>query len=303
MRRAAIFLIASAWAFAAPAPSLLRHTVPGAAVVAGVRVSEIRDTPFGRFVLKEFAGEGSEYQHFVKATGFDPRRDIQELLYSAPAGEGWLIAARGTFPTARLLALGKMSGAEIALVDGLQMVNTSKAAASPFGKPMAFAFLDANTAVAGDERSVRQVILRRRTPGGPAPQMASRAVQLAAVWPGWFVANDFSKVSGSTPLSSGMQKIVQKASGGFRFGDTVGLNAELVARTVNDAKTLAEFLRFLSKAGQDATDPQAAAIAEMLSTAEISVAATSVKLGLTIPESVLEAFVTEGQVEELSEPR
>jgi hypothetical protein len=267
-----------------------------------MRVSEVRDTPFGRFVLKEFAGEGNEFENFVKATGFDPRRDVQEVLYSAPAGEGWLMALRGTFPAARLIALGKLSGAEVTLVDGLQMVNTSKAAASPFGKPMAFAFLNPTTAVAGDERSVRQAIVRRRTAAGPAAQMAARAAELAALWPGWFVASDFSTVSGSTPLSSGMQKLVQRASGGLRFGDTVGLNAELIARTANDAKTVGEFLRFLSKAGEGATDPQAAAIVQMLSTAEISVMATSVKLGLTIPESVLESFVTESRVEELAEP-
>ncbi|HWR51045.1 MAG TPA: hypothetical protein VN428_08060 [Bryobacteraceae bacterium] len=302
MLRAAVFMIASAWAFAAPAPTLLRHTVPAAAVVAGVRVTDVRDTAFGRFLLKEFAGEGPEFENFVKATGFDPRRDIQELLYSAPVGDGWLIAARGTFPADRLIMLGKLAGAEITPVQGIQMVNTAKAAASPLGKPMAFAFLDANTAVAGDERSVRQAITRRRIAGGPAPQMATRATQLAGVWPAWFVANDFSMISGSTPLSSGMQKMVQRASGGFRFGDTVGLNAELIARTVNDAKTLAEFLRFLSKAGEGATDPQAAAIAQMLSTAEVSVAATSVKIGLTIPESVLEAFVTESRLEEPAGP-
>jgi hypothetical protein len=73
---------------------LLRMTPPGTTVLVGVRVDQISQTDFYK---KLMAGQTfAQLDQFAHDSGFDPRRDVRELLYATTAG-GSVLIARGTF--------------------------------------------------------------------------------------------------------------------------------------------------------------------------------------------------------------
>jgi hypothetical protein len=287
MTCAPLFLIAAA----AVDPALLRLAAPNATVVAGMRVAEVRDTAIGKFVLGQFAGSGREFENFVAATGFDPRKDIEELVFSA-AGEGWLVAARGVFPPETLTKLARSAGADLTVVEGIEVVDASRAAAaSPIGRPMSFAFLSRTTVLAGDYESVRAAVLRRRAARGPA--LARQAAAAAARYPAWFAASEIAAATaGSAPLSGEMLKGVQMATGGLEPGDPMRFHAELVERTPEGANSLAEVLRFMTQIALAQSDAEAESIAGSLRAAQVVVEGTVVRLAMPVTPEVLEALLT-----------
>ncbi len=273
-------------------PGLMRYAIPDAPVLAGVRMAAVRGSAFEKFVLAQIAGEGREFDNFVKATGFDPRKQIHEAVLSGKGGK-WLVAARGVFPPETLTALARASGAEIAAEGGVEIVNAGKAAeASPIGRPMTFAFLSRTLALAGDEESVRAAVARRRTANGPAPALGRRAAKVSATYPVWFVAQEFPDAApGNSPVSGALLKDVQMASGGLRMGEPMHLQAEVVERTPDAARALAEVLRFMTQLGEGARDAQSAPIAAALSAAQIGVAANAVRIDIPVTVEALEAIL------------
>jgi hypothetical protein len=280
-------------AAAAVDPALLRLAAPNATLVAGLRAAEVRDTALGTFALEQIAGSGKEFDNFVAATGFDPRKHIEEIVYSS-VGDRWLVAARGTFPPEVLRRLARSAGADIIPVDGIEVVDATRAAASsPIGRPMSFAFLSQTTALAGDLASVRAAILRRRTARGPA--LAGKAAEVAARYPAWFAATEIAgATAGAMPLSGEMLKGVQMASGGLEASEPMRLHADLVERTAEGANALAQVLRFMSQiAGGESADPDARAIGEALRAARVSVEGTVVSLMLPVTPAMLQALLAE----------
>src|SRR5512138_3818022 len=127
-------------------PALLRMVPAGAKVVAGIDVQTAAASPFGQFVLSR-AQQGDEgLQKLIQATGFDPRRDITELLFvsldNPPAHGNGLVLARGRFDIDRLVAYAQAhTKAAVSTYAGVRFVSVGD------GDNGAFAFLDTNTAV------------------------------------------------------------------------------------------------------------------------------------------------------------
>lgn len=286
--------LALAAASTAADPVLMRHAMGDAPVLAGVRMAAVRGTAFERFVLAQIAGEGREFENFIKATGFDPRKQIDEAVFSFKEGK-WLVAARGVFPPETLTALARTSGAEVTTEGGVDIVNAGKAAvASPIGRPMTFAFLSRTLALAGDEESVRAAIARRRTSKGPAPVLARRAAKVSTNYPVWFVAQEFPDATpGNSPVSGALLKDVQMASGGLRMGEPMHLESEMVERTPEAARGLAEVLRFMTQLGEGARDAQSAPIAAALAAAQIGVEANVVRVDVPLTVEALEAILSD----------
>ena len=68
---------------------------------------------FGQFILNQMQTHDSEMQKLVELTGFDPRRDVRELLVASdgtPGGKTGLAAAKGNFDVAKISALGALHG-------------------------------------------------------------------------------------------------------------------------------------------------------------------------------------------------
>src|SRR5215831_2143011 len=78
-------------------PQLLNLVMPDAKVIAGVNVEQAKGTQFGQFVLNQIQTQDSDLQKLATLTGFDPRRDVRELL----------VASNGVPKTGLALAKGQ----------------------------------------------------------------------------------------------------------------------------------------------------------------------------------------------------
>src|SRR5579872_3052743 len=99
---AVLAVLLSATGRAAVDPALLDLVMPDAKVVLGVQVPQTLASPFGQYAITHLLGSAA-LTRFAAATGFDPQRDLQEVLAasSTPGSPGdrsdALILARGTF--------------------------------------------------------------------------------------------------------------------------------------------------------------------------------------------------------------
>src|SRR3954465_10223225 len=84
-------------------PQLLNLLMPDAKVIAGVNVDQAKGTQFGQYVLNQLQTHDAEMQRLVAQTGFDPRRDVREILVATDGNAQNKIGlglARGTFDVA-----------------------------------------------------------------------------------------------------------------------------------------------------------------------------------------------------------
>jgi hypothetical protein len=111
-----------------------------------------------------------------------------------------------------------------------------------------------------------------------------------------------SELAGRVPDSSGgalkgdALKSIQQASGGVKFDQVINVSAELVAQTAQDATSLADGLRLLAGLAALQQKPQNQALQSLLNTLSVKAEANTVKIGLTIPEALLESLVPSGSL-------
>jgi hypothetical protein len=299
MRRFGVLFALSAAASFAADPELLRLVSPDARVLAGINVTQVKKTPFGRFALAEFSASQDEaYDGFVKASGFDPRTNLDEILMATSAVGGSdrkLIAARGTFAPARILELARSAGATVDPYQGVDVISSGASTTSPQGVSLSFAFLSDSLAVAGDPASVHAAIDRRSAGGGPGPKLAPRVNSVSTTSDAWFVSSlPVAELIAGLPganlkgaLEGDALKSIEQASGGAVFGDAVKVSAELVTQTAEDAANLAVVIKFLSGLAESKPGAQQA----LLSGLNLKAEGKLLKLVLAIPEAQLETFI------------
>src|ERR1039458_8813118 len=109
---------------AAADPQMLNLLMPDAKVVAGVNVQQAMATPFGQYVLSLIAPQDQQIQSLATQIGFDPRRDVSELLVAstgAPAHAG-LVLARGNFDPAKIAAAATLAGVKSETYGGVTIL-------------------------------------------------------------------------------------------------------------------------------------------------------------------------------------
>src|SRR5688572_10714144 len=74
---------------------------PNATSLVGVDVERLKRTASWR-LFEERHARDSHFDEFVRETGFDPRRDVQDLLLASTAPKEFVAVARGTFNRAAL---------------------------------------------------------------------------------------------------------------------------------------------------------------------------------------------------------
>ena len=284
---------------AAVDPRLLALVPGDATVLSGVNVDTAKTSAYGRYMLGQMTVDDAGFQKFIADTGFDPRRDLSQIL-SATSGDSTstktVVVGRGIFNPGKIANASQAEGAKLLNYKGVDLVVHS-------GTDMmgAIAFLDATTAALGYLDAVKAVIDRRAltTPALPAT-VVTRITALAAANDGWFLSTvspatfftgkiDNPKVGGM--LEAGLMQSVVAGSGGLKFtatGATIG--AQAVARSDKDATALADVMRFLVNIAQSSqgTSPEAAKFASMLDTMQVTTQGATMNLLLNIPEATLE---------------
>jgi hypothetical protein len=295
LKRTLLIALAACSAFAADS-SLLSLVSPDAKVVAGIHVDRSTASQFGQFVLKQMQREDADFNKFVLATGFDPRRDLTEVIVSSSdvqqrKGHG-LVVAHGTFDIAKLTAQARLSGGALTNYKDVQVIADKSDGW--------IAFLDSRTAAAGDADLVRTAIDRRGQGVGIDPKLAAKVNEVSGKYDAWMVSiAPLSNFSGRLPdqrmngmINGDMVQGIEQASGGVVFGTNVQIAGEAVTRSEKDATALADVVRFLAGMVQmNREKPEVAKLAAVLDTMSLKAAANTLTISISVPESDLEQML------------
>lgn len=291
--------LAAATALASIDSGLLSLAMPDAKILSGIQVTPSLQSSFGRFVLSQMNTDDPDLRRFMDETGFDPRRDLQEILIATPGGvngEGSaLVLGKGVFNSGRIAAAAKTRGGRVVSYKGIEILKGSGS-----GKG-GLAFLDSTTAVLGDEDLIKAAIDRRVSgaPGLGGP-LVTKARELASRNHAWFVTlsslAEFLTGRVADPgLNDAMQgnllQAVNQASGGVQFNAVnVVLHGEAVLRSEKDALALMDVLKFLAGVVQlnRQQGPGADKAGSLLDQTRFSTEGNVLKMTITLPEEVVE---------------
>jgi hypothetical protein len=269
-------------------PQLLNLVMPDAKVLAGVNVDQAKTSPFGQFVLAQVAAQDQHLPQFVAQTGFDPTRDLDELLIASNGAQAHgtgLTLARGTFNIAKINAAAQSAGAVSETYKGITILEDPK-------HPGGFAFLSPTLAVAGDVASVKGAIDRQTLPAPLPAALLVQVNQLSGVEDAWAISEvppppmHPPTNNPNTPNLSGVLQNIQQATGGVKFGSQVSITADLTANTAQNATALASVLQFLVNMAQ-LQSPQES---NLLKSSTITANGTQVNVSINVPEAEAETL-------------
>lgn len=283
---------------------MLNLVMPDAKVLAGINVQQAMASPFGQYVLSLIEPQNQQLQGLTTLTGFDPRRDVTELLVAssgAPAHTTGLILARGNFDPGKISAAAALAGAATESYAGFTILEpkpkppaagTASATAPP---AMALAFLDSTLAVMGDVPGVKAAIDRLQTPSILPAALLTQVNQWSLSQDAWVVdsapLSSLKLPAGAPKLPGGAQitafQAVQQGAGGVKFGSTVVVTAQAQTDTPQDATAAAGILQFVANLAQ-AQATQNPAGAALLKTMSVTAQGTALNIALSLPEAQLQ---------------
>ena len=275
-------------------PQLLNLVMPDAKVLAGVNVQQAKGTQFGQFVLNQIQTHDAELQKLVTLTGFDPRRDVTELLVASdgvPQGKTGLALAKGTFNVGMITAAATLAGVVSEVYNGFTILE------EPKNKVAGMAFLDGNTVVAGDIASVRGAIDRSKSAQPLAAAVIVKVNQWSNSQDAWGIttvppsslAPPAKAGAANNPMMNVGQN-VQAAAGGVKFGALVVFSGEAQCDTAQNATTLGDMVKLLINLGQmqAGTDPNAAALIKSVS---VTTNGNLVNVSASLPQDVFQSML------------
>ena len=299
---ATLFTSFSGVLFAAD-PMLLNLVMPDAKVVAGVNVQQAKGTPFGQYLLNLMQTNDAHLQQLIALTGFDPRRDVNELLVAsdgAPQSHTGLALARGSFDPAKITAAATLQGATTEVHKKVTILEDPK-------KEGGIAFLDSTTVAAGDIATVKGAIDRFQTAAQSMPsalQVQIQQLSITQALDAWGI----SAVPPSTlapPAKTGSQpnpmfnaiQAVQQASGGVKFGANVVVagaaggvagvvfSGQATCDTAQNAQTLGDLVKLMVNLAQMQTgsDPSAAALVKSVT---VNANGNALSISASLPEDL-----------------
>jgi hypothetical protein len=279
-------------------PQLLNMVMPDARVMAGVNVTNARNSIFGQFMLAKIPAGDAGLQKLISLTGFDPRQDLSELLMATSAQQGSksaLVLARGNFDVAKITAA--LKGQQPQNWDGAVLITSANAKDNG-----AVAFLNNSIAIAGDVTSVKAALDRQNNANSIDPALGAKVQALSEADDAWTVS--IASPASLLPIGAavdtsgnqitGILKNIQSSSGGLKFNDqNVNVSGQAIADTPQNAGALGDVIRLVATlaSANAGANAQAAAAAQILQSLQITTDGTAVNLALTVPESQLESFL------------
>lgn len=307
---ACLTLAAAASSPAVAGPELAQMVMPGAATVAGLNMRGLRTTAAGQALLGKMQKDEKSFQELIQVTGFDPRRDLDEVLIaSVPTGAGQIsvVLASGTFDRERILSAARGQQAEVRMYRGVEMIRPNSGRADKG----VLALVSGNLVVAGNEAAVKAVLDRRASGSrGGDRGLQARIEELSGRYDVWFfsttpVESMMAKLPGPKAGAGGKKpginalEAIQHASGGMKFGATVTLTAEAVTRSAEDATALKNVVQFLAGMAQmNRATPEGREWAEFADSLEVTTNGGTVSIRLAVAEDKMERLL-----EQMSKPK
>lgn len=289
--------------FSAVDTGLLALLPAGSRVVAGIDVDSSRNSEFGQFVLANMKTNDPNFQSFVDQTGFDPRRDLQTVLFGSAASPSStaqsVLLLRGNFDQERIKATVAAKGVTSTSFEGVPIYSGG----AHHGET-AFAFPEIGVAAVGNLAALQEVIGNRANPSVLDSHLRDAITAESANNDAWFV----SLVAGSSLppqmqseapqqlKGSQMLQSVLESSGGLQFGSSVQMTLNAITRSARDATSLTDVMRFGVSTLQMQRDknPQAGVLATALDTMVLTAVGNTVHMAVQLPEASLEQLARNG---------
>ncbi len=289
----ATLLTAFSGVLSAADPQLLNLVMPDAKVLAGVNVQQAKGTQFGQYVLNQLQTRDAQMQQLVALTGFDPRRDVRELLVASngvPQGKTGLALATGNFDAAKITAAATLHGVVTEVYKGITILE------EPNKQSAGMAFLNETTVVAGDIASVKGAIDRMTVPQSVSVEIALKVNQWSNSQDAWGIMTvppaslaPAVKAGAPNPMLNAGQN-VQAAAAGVKFGAQVVFSGEAQCDTAQNATTLGDVAKLLINMAQmqGVQDTNAAALIKSVS---VTASGNVVKISASLPQDVFQQML------------
>jgi hypothetical protein len=282
--------------------SLLGLVMPDVKVVSGIQVNQAKSSPFGKYLLSRMQPSGTDFQTFVNQTGFDPRRDLTEIIMASSWANSpsrqVLVVARGSFTASKLKSAIELNGGTATPFKGIDILMPKSKSAGNANS--VFAVLDTNYATMGDLDAVQTVIQRFQNKAVAPASLVSKVNTLSAANDFWFMTlvpvSDFTSVvpdpNMGQMMNGNVMQSIQQLSGGIKFGPSVQLSAQAVTRSEKDATALEDVVRFFVSLLQSNRDknPAAAQASSLADNLELSSDGNVMAMSLAVPEDQLESL-------------
>jgi hypothetical protein len=274
---------------------LLNLMMPDAKVLAGVNVDQAKTSSFGQYVLSQVQSQTSSgLQQLTALTGFDPTRDVHELLAATNGGadsHSGLVAARGSFDGSKFATLATAQGGKIETYAGVTILEDPK---GEYG----VAFLSSAVAVAGDIANVKGAIDRQKSPTSLPAAVMVQVNNWSLTQDAWAIStvppSSLQPGPGAIPIpgvgpgnKGGAFQSIQNASGGVKFGNNVVVTAQVQAGNAQDATNLGDTLKLLASMAllQAKGDANVTALANSLN---VSTSDAVLNVSITLPQNMLQ---------------
>lgn len=285
-------------AMSAADPQLVNLVMPDAKVLAGVNVEQAKGTQFGQYVLNQMQTQDAELQKLVTLTGFDPRRDVRELLVASdgtPGSKTGLAVAKGNFNVSMITSAATTAGVITEVYGGYTILE------EPKQREAGMAFLDATTVVAGDIASVKGAIDRSKTPQPLPAAVIVKLNQWSNSQDAWGITTvppsslapagkiNAAGNNANNPMMAAGQN-VQAAAGGVKFGALVVFTGEAQCDTAQNATTLGDVVKLLINMAQMQAGQNANAAA-LIKSVTVTASGNVVKIQATLPQDVFQTML------------
>jgi hypothetical protein len=265
-------------------PQLLGLVMPDAKVLAGVNLGQAKVSPFGQYILKQIQQNEQHLQNLITATGFDPTKDVTELLVAAtsPGSKSGIVLARGNFDVAKIIAAATAKGATTESYKGLTILENPNGAEG-------IVFITPTVAAMGDLTNVKGAVDRVTAPASLPADLTARVAQWSGTEDAWVVSSvppgNVKPPSGTglppLPQENFLDKI-QQTNGGVKFGDTVAFTGEAITASPTDASQLAGVIGLLVNLAQSQTNLNTPA-GDLLKSLVVTNSGNNVNLALSLP--------------------
>jgi hypothetical protein len=254
---------------------------PDATMLAGVRMESLRSTPLYKKLLASQLL--APLDDLARETGFDPRRDVRELLIGS-SGKDLIVAARGAFQEHNFEGLTKQTYKSYALyVRGQGGV----------------ALIDGSTAVAGTLPAVRAALDRHNSGDRTRPDdLLTRARQIPAENQIWSVSNGVdnlltARIPDTGNLGNAGRILHSLENTTIAAGFQTGVNGYLtgVCHTEQDAKNLGDAARGMIGLGRLAVPEKQPELLRLWDGLKVDQQQRTVNITVTVPEDLVEKLL------------
>jgi hypothetical protein len=272
-------------------------------MLAGIRIEQGKVSPLGQYLLQRAAVHEPQFQKLMDETGFDPRRDLQEILI-ATSGEQTeterhrspVVLARGYFDPEHVRQTAITKGAYVESYQGFDIIGGKRSG------PDGIVFLDKTLAAIGPRGDLKSLIASRNSPATLDPQLQQQTETVSTGNEAWFAsiipgsefrapsrfATENGKINGAI-----LQSVIQSSGAVHCAAKSVDVKFDAVSRTDQDAQSLSDVIRFLANLVQMQSQNQkeAALLAPALDGMQLTTIGKATHVALSVPETTIERMM------------